>query len=296
MSCPTFAGRWTGQKGFAWKRPSSSEVIWTKQRGQGGCRARRGFTLIELLVVIAILAVLAGLGFAAYRGVIAKADSAKSLSQMRGVAGALMSFSGENGGRMPSAFGWPERFGIYEKPARVAGTIGQDWADDMWIWALVNTQNLPLQAFTSPQADKQLKSLGFGSYPAFMLNQVPALPEAMNKSFFGSPAKFTRPSKTILLSQVAFNRDTVGNRNNTFCNFWGDWGILHAVANEKLGIPKTPFVFVDGHAEMLAPSETLGSEATGGNDTTRWFDPSMFPNTWWANEAACANYLKKRLQ
>lgn len=269
--------------------------MWTKQRWQCGCRAGCGFTLIEVLVVIAILAVLAALGFAAYRGAIAKADSAKSLSQMRVVAGALMTFSGENGGRMPAAFGWPERFGIYEKPAWVAGTIGQDWADDMWIWALVNSQNLPLLAFTSPQTDKQLKSLGFGPYPAFMLNQVPALPEAMNKSFFGAPARFTRPSKTILLSLVAFDSSTAGNRNNTFCNFWGDWGILHAVANQRLGIAKTPYVFIDGHAEMLTPSETLGSEATGDKDTTRWFDPSMFPNTWWANEAACARDLRRRL-
>jgi prepilin-type N-terminal cleavage/methylation domain-containing protein len=258
--------------------------------------AKTGFTLIELLVVIAILAVLAALGFGAYQGVIARADSAKSLSQMRGIGAALMTFSGENRGKMPSAFGWPERFGVYEKPKWVAGTIGQDWASDMWIWALVNAQNLPLQAFTSPQTDKQLKSLGFGPYPAFMLNQAPALPDlAKNRSFFTAPARFTRPSKTILLSQVAFDRDTVGNRNNAFCNFWGDWGILHAVANQKLGIPKTPFIFVDGHAEMLAPSETLGSEATGGKDTTRWFDPSMFPNTWWASEAACARYLRGRL-
>ena len=255
-----------------------------------------GFTLIELLVVIAILAVLAALGFGAYRSAIAKADASKSLSQMRGIAGALLSFSGENGGRLPSAFGWPNRFGAYEKPDWVAGTIGQDWANDMWIWALVNAQNLSLQAFTSPQTDKQLKSLGFGPYPAFMLNQVPALPEADNKSFFGSPARFTRPSKTILLSQVAFDSSTVGNRNNAFCNFWGDWGIIHAVVNEKLGIKRTPYIFMDGHAEMLTPSETLGSEATSDKNTTRWFDPSMFPNTFWSSEAACASALRQRLQ
>ena len=120
------------------------------------------------------------------------------------------------------------------------------------------------------------------------------MPEAVNKAYF-SLARFVRPAKTILLSQVAFDSDTVGNRKNAFCNFWGDWGILHAVANQKLGIPKSPYVFIDGHAEVLSPSETLGSEATNDKGTTRWFDPSMFPNTWWANEAACAAYLRKRL-
>jgi prepilin-type N-terminal cleavage/methylation domain-containing protein len=275
--------------------------MWTKiglqaRCGAGRSAAKSGFTLIELLVVIAILAVLAALGFAAYRGVIAKSDSAKSLSQMRGVGAALMTFSGENGGIMPSAYSDPIRFGIYEKPPWVAGTIGKDWHNDMWIWALVNTQNLPLQAFTSPQTDKQLKSLGVGGLPAFMLNQVPMMEaEFANKSFFGAPSRFTRPSKTILLSQVGFDVSTAGNKNQSYCNYWGDYGILHAVANQKLGIPKTPFVFVDGHAEVLAPSETLGSEATGDKDTTRWFDPSMFPNTFWANEAACARYLRSRL-
>lgn len=258
--------------------------------GRSSCRA---FTLIELLSAIAIIGLLAGLLIPAYKATIVRADTSKSLGQMRGIGQAFLTFSAENGG-MPSAFGWPERFGIYEKPGWVEGTMGQEWADDMWIWALVNSQSLPLQAFTSPQTDKQLKRLGFGPYPAFMLNQSPAMPEAVNKAYF-SLARFVRPAKTILLSQVAFDSDTVGNRKNAFCNFWGDWGILHAVANQKLGIPKSPYVFIDGHAEVLSPSETLGSEATNDKGTTRWFDPSMFPNTWWANEAACAAYLRKRL-
>ncbi|MFZ4682467.1 MAG: hypothetical protein ACOYMS_08190 [Terrimicrobiaceae bacterium] len=193
---------------------------------------------------------------------------------------------------MPAAFSWPERFGTYEKPTWVAGTIGKDWSDDMWIWALVNTQNLPLEAFTSSQANKQLRALGYGPWPAFMLNQVPTLPEATNKAYFSTPAKFTRPAKTILLSQVAFSSRTIGNRPWTYCNYWGSWGIMHAVENQKLGITKAPYVFLDGHAETLAPGETLGSDATNDKDTTRWFDPSMFPNSWWADEAACAAHLR----
>jgi prepilin-type N-terminal cleavage/methylation domain-containing protein len=260
-----------------------------------GHLTRRAFTLIELLVVIAIIALLVALLFPAYKAIIARADASKSLSQMRSVGQSILSFSPENGGMMPAPFGWPNRGGIYEKPQWATGTIGKDWAPDMWIWALVKAQNLPLQTFTSPQTDKQLKALGFGPYPAFMLNQVPALPEAVNTAFFGAPARFIRPAKTILLSQVAFDNSTIGNRNNVYCNYWGDWGIIHAVANQKLGIQKAPYVFLDGHAETLAPSETMGSDATKDKDTTRWFDPSIFPNTWWADEAACATYLRYRL-
>jgi prepilin-type N-terminal cleavage/methylation domain-containing protein len=254
----------------------------------------RAFTLIELLSAIAIIGLLAGLLLPAYKATIVRADTSKSLSQMRGIGQAFLTFSAENGGTLPCAFGWPERFGIYEKPAWVAGTIGKDWGDDMWIWALVNSQSLSIQAFTSPQTDKQLKTLGFGPYPAFMLNQSPAMPEAVNKAYF-IPARFVRPAKTILLSQVGFDQSTIGNRASSYCNYWGDWGIMHAVVNETLGIKKAPYIFMDGHAEVLSPSETLGSEATNDKGTTRWFDPSMFPNTWFSDEAAAEKYLRKRL-
>ena len=99
--------------------------------GRSSCRA---FTLIELLSAIAIIGLLAGLLIPAYKATIVRADTSKSLGQMRGIGQAFLTFSAENGG-MPSAFGWPERFGIYEKPGWVEGTMGQEWADDMWIWA-----------------------------------------------------------------------------------------------------------------------------------------------------------------
>jgi prepilin-type N-terminal cleavage/methylation domain-containing protein/prepilin-type processing-associated H-X9-DG protein len=255
-------------------------------------KIHRGLTLVELLVVIVVIAVLAALAFPMYRSMIARADSAKSLSRMKNVGQAVMAFSGDNAARLPSAFGWPYRFGIYEKPSWVAGSIGKDWADDMWIWALVNTQDMPLEAFTSPQTDKQLKSLGFGSFPAFMLNQVPTMPES---AYFGNISRYIAPANTILLSQVGFDSTTLGNKSNAFCNFWGDWGLIHAVANQKLGNKTSHYFFLDGHAESLTPGETVGINATGKRNTTRWFDPSMFPNTWWFDEAACATELRRRL-
>jgi prepilin-type N-terminal cleavage/methylation domain-containing protein len=251
---------------------------------------RRAFTLVEVLVVIAIIAVITAIAFPTYRTLIARADSAKSLSQMRSIGVAAITYSADNGMKLPTAFDWPDRGRIYEKPGWVAGTIGKDWSDDMWIWALVNRQNLPLEAFTSPQANKQLKALGYEPWPAFMLNQVPTLEETTtNKAFFSSLAKYSSPEKTILLSQVAFNSTTIAHRSWAHCNYWGDWGIMHAVENQKSGMKKSHYIFVDGHAETLAPEETVGAK------TTRWFDPGMFPNSWWPNEAACASQLRRHL-
>ena len=256
-------------------------------------RSPQGFTLVELLVVIAVLAILAALVMPAYNSVIRRADASKALSQIRIVAQCILAFSADNGGRLPEAFSWPVREKIYLKPDWVTGTIGEDWPDDMWVWALVNTQNLPLETFTNPRANKQLQAISLGPKLAYMLNQVPSMLEsADNKAYFTSPARFARPARTILLSEFAFNEETKGNIPWSYCNYWPNWGLHHACLNEKMGIKKSHYAFMDGHVETLSPSETVGSDATGDKNTTRWMDPSMFPNNFFTDEAAFATYLR----
>lgn len=64
--------------------------------------AARGFTLVELLVVTAIIAVLVGLVFMLAPGVIERAQAAKSLSNMRAIAGGFQLFAGDNDNYLPS--------------------------------------------------------------------------------------------------------------------------------------------------------------------------------------------------
>jgi prepilin-type N-terminal cleavage/methylation domain-containing protein len=60
-----------------------------------------GFTLVELLVVFAILAILAAIGLPMISGVRTTADEIKTVSQMRNLALATLSYAGDNGGRLP---------------------------------------------------------------------------------------------------------------------------------------------------------------------------------------------------
>jgi prepilin-type N-terminal cleavage/methylation domain-containing protein len=74
-----------------------------------------GFTLIELLVVIAIVAILAGLGHAAYSSSVGKAQMASEIAASKTLATAYQAFAADNGGKFLTA---------YDKTAK--GVLGSD--------------------------------------------------------------------------------------------------------------------------------------------------------------------------
>lgn len=61
----------------------------------------RAFTVVELLVVLAILAILGAIVFPMISGMRTKADEIETVSQMRNLAVATLSYAGDNGGRLP---------------------------------------------------------------------------------------------------------------------------------------------------------------------------------------------------
>lgn len=64
----------------------------------------RGFTLIEVLVVIAIVALLAGLGHAAYSSAMDKAQTAAEVNAAKTLATAYQTAAADNGGRFLPAY------------------------------------------------------------------------------------------------------------------------------------------------------------------------------------------------
>ena len=61
------------------------------------------FTLVELLVVIAIIAGLAMAGFAGASQIVEKTKATKSLSNLRQIGLAALTYAGENNGQLPQS-------------------------------------------------------------------------------------------------------------------------------------------------------------------------------------------------
>lgn len=257
-----------------------------------------GFTLIELLVVIAIIAVLAGLALVAYRSAITKAESAAALANMKAVGAAFIAFAGDNNGSFPDAHSNPAPDYAMPDSIRNApdGTVGKDFPGNGWIWALINRMKLSPSDFVTPRSSKlpgdNNKTI---AWPGFTLNYAyeadpnagPNKPE--NKSAFSRLARYSAPARTIMLSEASFQEDMIGLRPWSWYNNWGTYGIRAAVSNKKNGITKTPFVFFDGHAEMLGPEDTVNKQ----KQVNRWMDPSWYPmKPPFVSERSAVNYLQ----
>ncbi len=93
---------------------SGAELLRIRTRRTGGREGRggpSGLTLVELIVVIAIIAVLALLAFVVGKGAVRSARGAKTLGNMRQLTGAMLGFTSDHNGMMPSAL---QSNGTYE--------------------------------------------------------------------------------------------------------------------------------------------------------------------------------------
>jgi len=84
---------------------------------------KRGFTLLELLAVISILMILSILGVVAYKPLIARAENAKCLSNMRSLHTALSAYVQDKGQ-------WPQ------EPPELWEQGNTELLEDWWIAAL----------------------------------------------------------------------------------------------------------------------------------------------------------------
>lgn len=264
---------------------------------------KSGFTLVELLVVIAILGLLAGLTVPAIRNAKTKADSAASLAKMKGVAAGVLAFAGQNNGLMPWVYGNSGSDYAFPDSIKNApdGTVGKDFPENTsggWIWALVNNLGMTPSDFVTPRSSKVPRvggKEGRGAFPAFTLNFNLELynHDSRRGGSIEIPwsrlPRYSAPSRTIMLSEISFQGEELNLREWAWYNAWGTIGIRAASQNKKNGIPKSPFVFFDGHGEMLAPDETIK------NNTSRWIDPAWYPNNAYNSEREASQDLRKFL-
>ncbi len=237
-------------------------------------RTRSAFTLIELLVVIAIISVLASITVPVYRSVHLSGKKTQSLSNLRQLTVAAMSYAGDNNGQLPG----PQ---VNANPSW--GTSNTEWYN-----ALPRTymSSPSLSEYATHPADFYKKGSVFyvpaAPYPADAVKlATPQFALAFNSKLFTSgvthvPLQLVQlPSETVLFLECGCVGETVIKGQKAYSN--------NAYAYASRAVARYTgmmiLTFLDGHADTYAGSAICDP----GNSGKGYFAP--YPNPFPAGAA-----------
>jgi prepilin-type N-terminal cleavage/methylation domain-containing protein/prepilin-type processing-associated H-X9-DG protein len=243
-------------------------------------RPCRGFTLIELLVVIAILAVLAALIFVGATKAIKSAQAATNLGKIRDLAGVVGSYVGEYGHYPP---GWdPSYTASGYGPPKMPWQGPRDRYPDILNAYMQKTEINDF--FMSPTSGGTIKEFEGKSQPINFIGHPALIWHSSDKGSFGalgsppmSPNRVSRPSQVFLFADGVPKTDAPDRNCQTSVRTWAQDGTI-TVSNPSRGEQvvnlkptsnggqdfsgiefrnsnKAHVVFVDGHAEVFAPTD-----------------------------------------
>jgi prepilin-type N-terminal cleavage/methylation domain-containing protein/prepilin-type processing-associated H-X9-DG protein len=223
----------------------------------------KGLTLTELLVVIAVIVILAVLSMPALRGLMERAQSARSTSNLRQIGAAVALYTTEHDGSFPFLNATHERtgFGTIYWPLQLENTVlnhPRKHAHDGTKHEIFRDPTLPGRA-THVMSD-------YGGNPLVFLNAW-ASPSARPLRLLNVRS----PSKTIMAC-TAVETATGGGTWWLYYDY-PTGGNTIAVADDRLSGGHVGAVFVDGHVETI-PGHKLRDDL---NYRRASFDPLYEP-------------------
>ncbi len=236
----------------------------------------RAFTLIELLVVISIIAVLSGVAVPVYSSVQLSGRRTQSLSNMRQLGTAFLSYCGDNAGALPLQGD--------ANPTWLGAAANATAETNAWYNALPRgyANSKGVGDFAANPADFYTKASLFyvpaASYPTTKL-ATPQFAVAFNSkietsgvtnarlSLFGSPAETVifqesgLPSETPIKGQKAYTNQAASYASRTAARYGG----------------QTILTFADGHT-----STVVGTDIVDPTSGKAYFPPKVTTSIYWS--------------
>ncbi|MEX1115563.1 MAG: type II secretion system protein [Akkermansiaceae bacterium] len=226
-------------------------IMMASFRYSGGNRS--AFTLIELLVVISIIAVLAALAVPAVNGAMEKSNSAQDMSNLRQIGSGVLMYTSDHGGKMPET-------------SCIAET--QEDLELTWIYALRNYlgQNYDKVRVSPSDPNQKIRRQFRGT--SYVIND-----EVDGTKSLSRLQRIESPSRSILLFLASPSKNPRGQEDHIHLTGMRNWSRLlneitpdahnHDPSDRTAG--SSPYLFVDGHAEIIPAARIKQATDSGIN-------------------------------
>jgi prepilin-type N-terminal cleavage/methylation domain-containing protein len=223
---------------------------------------KAAFTLIELIVVIAIVCVLAGLLLPVLSSVQSKGYQTATLSNMKQMGAALMSYAGDNNMQLPN---------------RASATGGAAQPNKWPVLLQPYVQNINVYVSPIPDVVVNGKTLSYhiNATPAQLLSNTTNYTSYIYNGFndlnaYNNPAIVVQLNNIGNPAQVILLGVPYPQQNNYYMDFVENNEGL--VLNRAAFRNASPYVFSDGSARMLTYTSTdvMTAAPTNGGKYTDW--------------------------